>query len=66
MSEFSARRLALVAVLLTGGLPALAEAQGANEGSDNTAYGTTSAEFLLFGAGARGHEGILLVHWPSR
>jgi hypothetical protein len=54
MSEFSARRLALVAVLLTGGLPALAEAQGANEGSDNTAYGTTSAEFLLFGAGARG------------
>jgi len=53
MSQFSARRLALV-VLLAGGLPALGEAQGANQGADNTAYGTTSAEFLLFGAGARG------------
>ena len=52
MSQFSARRLALV-VLLAGGLPALGEAQ-ANQGADNTAYGTTSAEFLLFGAGARG------------
>jgi hypothetical protein len=54
MSQFSARRLALVAVLLAGGLPRLGAAQGANQGADNTAYGTTSAEFLLFGAGARG------------
>lgn len=53
MRNFSARRLALVAVL-AGGLPALGQAQGANQGDDNTAYGTTSAEFLLFGAGARG------------
>jgi hypothetical protein len=41
--------LAVVATLV-GGLPALAAAQG----EDNTPYGTTSAEFLLFGAGARG------------
>ncbi len=54
MSQFSARRLALVSVLLASGLPALGEAQGANQGSDNTPYGTTSAEFLLLGAGARG------------
>lgn len=54
MSQFSARRLALVTVLLAGGLPALGEAQGTNQGADNTAYGTTSAEFLLLGAGARG------------
>jgi len=54
MRQFGSRRLALVAVLLAGGLPTIGAAQGANEGSDNTAYGTTSAEFLLFGAGARG------------
>jgi hypothetical protein len=54
MSQFSARRLALVTVLLAGSLPALGEAQGTNQGADNTAYGTTSAEFLLLGAGARG------------
>jgi hypothetical protein len=44
------RNLAL-AVLL-GGFPAGLAAQDINQ--DNTAYGTTSAEFLLFGAGARG------------
>ena len=45
------RHLALMAALLSG-LPAAAAAQDINQ--DNTAYGTTSAEFLLFGAGARG------------
>jgi len=49
MSYTNARNLVLLAVLLSG-LPASAAAQ--NE--DNTAYGTTAAEFLLFGAGARG------------
>jgi hypothetical protein len=52
MKYFSARQLALVAALV-GGLPAVSAAQ-AVQGEDNTAYGTTSAEFLLFGAGARG------------
>ena len=45
--------LALGAGLLlvsAGGLPA----QVTDNNPDNTAYGTTSAEFLLFGAGARG------------
>ena len=49
MSYTCARNLALLAALLSG-FPAAAAAQ--NE--DNTAYGTTAAEFLLFGAGARG------------
>jgi hypothetical protein len=52
MNYLSARQLPLVAALL-GGLPSLSAAQ-AVLGTDNTAYGTTSAEFLLFGAGARG------------
>lgn len=53
MFEFNPRRLSLVAALLAGFLPAgLAAQTGENE--DNTAYGTTSAEFLLLGAGARG------------
>jgi hypothetical protein len=52
MNYFSARQLALVAALL-GGVPAVTSAQAVT-GDDNTAYGTTSAEFLLFGAGARG------------
>jgi hypothetical protein len=52
MKWFSAPQLALAAALL-GGLPATSVAQ-AVQGDDNTAYGTTSAEFLLFGAGARG------------
>jgi hypothetical protein len=38
---------------LLSGLPAIASAQD-DVNQDNTAYGTTAAEFLLFGAGARG------------
>jgi hypothetical protein len=54
MSHFSARNLALVAALL-GGLPAVSAAQTDDQiNQDNTPYGTTAAEFLLFGAGARG------------
>lgn len=52
MSQFTARRFALVAALLSG-VPAALSAQAANN-QDNTGYGTTSAEFLLLGAGARG------------
>ncbi|MEA2714550.1 MAG: hypothetical protein QOK27_2511 [Gemmatimonadales bacterium] len=52
MSHTSARNLALMAALLSG-LPAAASGQ-AGTNQDNTAYGTTSAEFLLMGAGARG------------
>jgi hypothetical protein len=51
MSHTAARNLALMAALLSG-LPAAASGQAVNQ--DNTAYGTTSAEFLLMGAGARG------------
>ena len=53
MSRSSTLGWALTAVLLTlapGGL----RAQGTQTNPDNTPYGTTSAEFLLFGAGARG------------
>jgi hypothetical protein len=50
MSYLSGQRLVLVGALL-GGLPAGLAAQ---TGSNNTPYGTTSAEFLLLGAGARG------------
>jgi hypothetical protein len=54
MSHFSARNLALVAALL-GGIPAVSAAQTDDQiNQDNTGYGTTAAEFLLFGAGARG------------
>ncbi|HEY8196525.1 MAG TPA: PorV/PorQ family protein [Gemmatimonadales bacterium] len=54
MSNFSARNLALVAALL-GGVPAVSVAQTDDQiNQDNTPYGTTAAEFLLFGAGARG------------
>jgi hypothetical protein len=53
MSHFSARNLAFVAALL-GGLPAVSAAQTTDINQDNTGYGTTAAEFLLFGAGARG------------
>ena len=52
MSHFSTRRLFLVAALLGGFAPAALVGQTVNQ--DNTAYGTTSAEFLLLGAGARG------------
>ncbi|HEU5305213.1 MAG TPA: PorV/PorQ family protein, partial [Gemmatimonadales bacterium] len=54
MSHFSARNLAFVAALL-GGIPAVSAAQTDDQiNQDNTPYGTTAAEFLLFGAGARG------------
>jgi hypothetical protein len=54
MSHFSARNLAFVAALL-GGIPAVSRAQTDDQiNQDNTPYGTTAAEFLLFGAGARG------------
>jgi len=54
MSHFSTRNLALVAALL-GGIPAMSAAQTDDQiNQDNTGYGTTAAEFLLFGAGARG------------
>jgi hypothetical protein len=49
MKHFNAIRFALAA-LLVGGYPAGLAAQD----DDNTPYGTTSAEFLLLGAGARG------------
>jgi hypothetical protein len=48
---YTARNLALVALL--SGVPAGLAAQD-DINQDNTPYGTTSAEFLLFGAGARG------------
>ena len=51
MSQFTARRLALVTALLSG-IPAGMAGQSTDQ--DNTGYGTTSAEFLLLGAGARG------------
>jgi hypothetical protein len=51
MSQFHARRFALAAALLSGFATTLA-AQAPQQ--DNTGYGTTSAEFLLLGAGARG------------
>ena len=47
----TARNLALAALL--SGVPAGLAAQN-DINQDNTAYGTTAAEFLLFGAGARG------------
>lgn len=53
MRSFSARRLLLGAALL-GGLPAVVAAQAPQINQNNTPYGTTSAEFLLLGAGARG------------
>ena len=49
MSHLFTRRLVMLAGLL-GGSPVALAAQG----EDNTPYGTTSAEFLLLGAGARG------------
>lgn len=52
MKRYTAHELAL-AVLLVGGLPAVLAAQS-EINADNTAYGTTSGEFLLLGASARG------------
>lgn len=54
MSQTHARRWTLVAALLGTSLPAALAAQGTAGNADNTAYGTTSAEFLLLGANARG------------
>jgi hypothetical protein len=51
MSSLTAGRLALVLALLSGVPLGLAAQQ---DDQDNVAYGTTSAEFLNFGAGARG------------
>ena len=48
MSEFRARHLAALVAALLSGLPAMASAQS-DINQDNTSYGTTSAEFLLFG-----------------
>jgi len=45
-------RLVLLAALTGTAAPGLAAQAGTRQ--DNTAYGTTSAEFLLLGAGARG------------
>lgn len=45
-------RLVLVAAVLGGIAPGLVAQAGITQ--DNTGYGTTSAEFLLLGAGARG------------
>jgi hypothetical protein len=51
MRSFFKIRTLLSAVAVAGLVPAAAAAQ---ETDDNTAFGTTSAEFLLLGAGARG------------
>ncbi len=52
MHRFISPRLALSAAALVGLAPMVAAAQQDN--ADNTAYGTTTAEFLLLGANARG------------
>lgn len=46
--------IGLCAIGLAVGLATPVEAQLANQQQDNTAYGGTSGEFLLLGAGARG------------
>jgi hypothetical protein len=48
-----ANRFALVTALLGAGAPVALTAQDPTD-QDNTSYGTTAAEFLLLGAGARG------------
>src|SRR4051812_46765404 len=52
MSRVSSFGLAVTGLLALA--PAGLAAQGTDTNPDNTPYGTTSAEFLLFGAGARG------------
>lgn len=53
MIRHSVARVAALALLAA--TPSMLKAQATNEGSnDNTGYGTTSAEFLLIGANARG------------
>jgi hypothetical protein len=54
MSALTAARLALVVALLSGLSHGLAAQDQTEDDQDNIAYGTTSAEFLTFGAGARG------------
>jgi hypothetical protein len=54
MSQFRARHLAALVATLLSGVATIAAAQSSDINQDNTSYGTTSAEFLLFGAGARG------------
>jgi hypothetical protein len=55
MHRFTASHFAVAAALLAGAMvPSRVAAQGVAPGSDNTAYGTTAAEFLLLGANARG------------
>src|SRR6476661_8761749 len=53
MSRNSALGLALTAGLLVLS-PGVIQAQNGVTNPDNTPFGTTAAEFLLFGAGARG------------
>jgi hypothetical protein len=53
MSRFSKLGLAVTAGLLAWA-PTAASGQETDNNPDNTPYGTTAAEFLLFGAGARG------------
>ena len=52
MSRVSTFGLAVTGLLALA--PAGLAAQGTDTNPDNTPNGTTSAEFLLFGAGARG------------
>ncbi|MGH7702003.1 MAG: PorV/PorQ family protein, partial [Gemmatimonadales bacterium] len=47
-------QLQLILALVGAGASSLAAQQVVQPGTDNTGYGTTSAEFLLLGAGARG------------
>jgi len=54
MSRFFTFGLALTAGLLTLAPGGLSAQDIDTENPDNTPYGTTAAEFLLFGAGARG------------
>lgn len=54
MSNSSARHLAFVVALLSGVASSATGQTESDVNQNNTAYGTTAAEFLLFGAGARG------------
>jgi hypothetical protein len=53
MMHTTLHRLALVATLVAG-LPVALAAQAEEVNQDNTPFGSTAAEFLLLGAGARG------------
>jgi hypothetical protein len=54
MMNSSARYLAFVVALLSAGVTPAAAQASSDINQNNTAYGTTAGEFLLFGAGARG------------